>query len=561
MPGGHRSPDDHLLRAVVQWRLRTGSRRDVSADEVIQHAHTWTRRALLQSGAALGAGAALSACTSGSSSTDASSPSSSPPPESKAGPRVVVVGAGLAGLAAAYRLSQAGVNVRVFEARDRVGGRCWSSTGWTAEQVGEHGGEFIDTRHVHMLGLARELDLQVDDLWSTWEPGASSLTWVDGVDVDRKDFMATINEASRQLASVAKRNGSFFAKDAGVKALAFDEMTEAEWVTAETGEPIDSPMGRLFSASQASWYGLDANQLSASNLIDFYAAKSPGDDERYTIHGGNDQVPQGLADSLPSGSVTLEAALESVRPLSNGEYELVFSSSSVPVVADFLVLALPFTALQDVDLSQAGFSDIKTLAINGLGMGTNSKVLLQFDQPLRQFDNWSSYLQRADAPQFSTWESGSTDSDDRQYALLTIFAGGRAGASYPTDQAHGVAPSEVADQTLDALDEMLPGIASAQVGDMWLDYWAKDPWIRGSYAAFLPGNMTSFLGLMGRSEGRAHFAGEHTSVYSQGYLNGGAESGSRVAAEILDELDLPYPEGLETSLRQQQRYEPIYPWT
>ncbi|MEO8105727.1 MAG: NAD(P)/FAD-dependent oxidoreductase [Actinomycetes bacterium] len=471
------------------------------------------------------------------------------------------MGAGLAGLTAAYRLSQAGVDVSVFEARDRVGGRCWSSTGWEADQVGEHGGEFIDTRHVHLLGLAQELKLQVDDLWSTWEPGTSSLTWVDGVDVDRKDFMATINETSRQLTSVAKRNGSYFAKDAGVRAQAFDEMTEAEWLTAETGESIDSPMGRLFSAGQASWYGLDADQLSASNLIDFYAVEWPGDDERYTIHGGNDQIPQGLAASLPAGSVTLDAALESVRTLSNGEYELVFGNSSVPVVADFLVLALPFTAMQDVDLSKAGFSDLKKLAINRQGMGTNSKVLLQFDEPLREFENWSGYLQRADDPQFSTWESGSADSSDRQYALVTIFAGGAAGATYPTDQPHGTAPTEVADQTLDALDEMLPGIAAAQVGGVWLDYWTKDPWVKGSYAAFLPGNMTSFLGLMGRSEGRAHFAGEHTSVYSQGYLNGGAESGSRVAAEVLDVLDIPYPDGLRAAFLEQRQYKPIYPWS
>ena len=546
---------------MVQWRLRSGQTRDLSADEALTRAAALTRRSFLRAGTLLGAGVAVAACTSDSDPTGSGSGSSSAAPRSGGGPRVAVVGAGLAGLTAAYRLDQAGVDVRVFDARDRVGGRCWSSPGWAGDQVGEHGGEFIDTRHVHMLGLARELDLQVDDLWSTWEPGASSLTWVDGVDVDRKDFMATINEATRQLASIAKRNGSYFAKNAGAKAVAFDEMTAAEWITAETGEPIDTPMGQLFSAGQASWYGLDADQLSASNLIDFYAVETPDDDERYTIHGGNDQVPQGLADALPSGSVTLDAALEAVRSLANGEYELVFSNSSNPVIADFIVLALPFTAMRDVDLSRAGFSDLKVSAIDKLGMGSNSKVLLQFDQPLREFDNWSGYLQRADDPQFSTWESGSTDSDDRQYSLLTIFAGGRAGASYPTDQAHGVAPSEVADQTLDALDEMLPGIAASQVGDIWLDYWAKDPWVRGSYAAFLPGNMTSFLGLMGTSEGHAHFAGEHTSVYSQGYLNGGAESGSRVAAEILDELELPYPEGLQTALRQQQNYEPIYPWT
>ena len=320
-------------------------------------------------------------------------------------------------------------------------------------------------------------------------------------------------------------------------------------------------MGQLFSSGQAGWYGLDADALSASNLIDFYAVETPDDDERYTINGGNDQVPQAMAEALPRGSITLDAALESVRRRPGDGYELTFSSSATPVAADYLVLAVPFTTLQDVDLGDAGFSATKRSAIDELGMGTNSKVLIQFDQPLREFDNWSGYLQRADNPQFSTWESSTTDSGDPEYALLTIFAGGRDGATYPTEQPHGAAPSDVADDTLAALDEMLPGIAAAQTGEIWLDYWTKDPWVRGSYAAFLPGNMTSYLGEMGRAEGRAHFAGEHTSVYSQGYLNGGAESGSRVAAEILDLVDRPYPAGLETALRQQSRYEPVYPWS
>ena len=559
MPGGRRSAEDRLLRELVLWRLATGETRQISSDEAVHRSHVLSRRQLLQAGGLLGVGALASACTGGGDTTAAPSPTPSGRPGE--GPRVVVVGAGLGGLTAAYRLQQAGVDVRVYDARDRVGGRCWSSRGWAGGQIGEHGGEFIDTRHVHMLGLADELGLQVDDLWDAWEPGRTSLTWLDGEDVDRKAVMEPINEASRQLATLARRNGSFFAGEAGPRAVAFDEMTQADWVTEQTGESIDSPMGRLFSSSQAGWYGLDADALSASNLIDFYAVRWDGADERYTVHDGNDAVPNGLAEALPDGSVTLESPLTAVRRLPDGRYELTFTSTSAPVVADFVVFALPFTALRDVDLDDAGFSATKRAAIEKLGMGTNSKVLLQFDGSVGDFDNWSGYSQRADTPQFGSWESGTTDPGSNDYSLLTLFAGGRDGASYPTDQPHGVAPAEVADQTLAALDEMLPGIASAHTGDVWLDFWTKDPWSRGSYAAFVPGNMTSFLGLMGEPEGRAHFAGEHTSVYSQGYLNGGAESGSRVAAEILDRMDQPYPPGLKKAFDEQARYEPVYPWS
>jgi monoamine oxidase len=264
--------------------------------------------------------------------------------------------------------------------------------------------------------------------------------------------------------------------------------------------------------------------------------------------------------ALPSGATTLEAALESVRRTPSGGYELQFSDSSAPVAADFVVLALPFTALQDVDLDDAGLSDRKRAAIEQLGMGTNSKVLLQLDRSYRSLDRWSSFLRRSDDPRFATWESSDTDRDASRYSLITCYSGGRAGTSHPADRAHGVARPEVGRSVLAALDEMVPGVAAAQVGDVWLDQWADDPWVRGSYAAFLPGHTTSFWGTTGQAEGRIHFAGEHTSVYSQGYLNGGVESGGRVAAELLGALDRELPSGLTTALREQTTYEPTYPW-
>jgi monoamine oxidase len=76
-----------------------------------------------------------------------------------------VIGAGLAGLTAAYQLSQQGLQVRLYEARDRIGGRCWTARGFADGRTAEHGGEFIDTRHVHPIQLAKELDLHLTDLW------------------------------------------------------------------------------------------------------------------------------------------------------------------------------------------------------------------------------------------------------------------------------------------------------------------------------------------------------------------------------------------------------------
>lgn len=83
---------------------------------------------------------------------------------------------------------------------------------------------------------------------------------------------------------------------------------------------------------------------------------------------------------------------------------------------------------------------------------------------------------------------------------------------------------------------MLPGLASRWNGKAVLDYWPGYPWTRGSYAYWKAGQYTRFAGIEGEREGNCHFAGEHTSLDSQGYLNGAVESGGRVASEILADV-------------------------
>ncbi len=100
-------------------------------------AETLSRRELLQRGALGGAGLLLAPSLFGCSESSG-----------RAGPRIVVVGAGLAGLACAYRLQLRGLGCTVYEANpERIGGRCWTAREFAAGQTAEHGGEFIDSRH------------------------------------------------------------------------------------------------------------------------------------------------------------------------------------------------------------------------------------------------------------------------------------------------------------------------------------------------------------------------------------------------------------------------------
>jgi hypothetical protein len=126
-----------------------------------------------------------------------------------------------------------------------------------------------------------------------------------------------------------------------------------------------------------------------------------------------------------------------------------------------------------------------------------------------------------------------------QTPVLTVYNGGKEGASYPTDVAHGPAPPGVVADVLASLGRGVPGVVGAWNGLAFLDSWVDDPWVRGSYAGFGPGQYTNFWGFLGLREGPVHFAGEHTSTFSQGYLNGGVESGERAAREVMNALGVP----------------------
>src|SRR5690349_21423839 len=209
MPGGRLSKLAREVREQAQAGCGTGQVDGAPYGDTVERAarEGLSRRGLLRMGGAAGVSAALSACTARSSPA-AGAPKTRSPGAAAHAARVVVVGAGLAGTTAAYRLARSGVQVRLFEARDRIGGRCWTARGFADGQTAEHGGEFIDTRHVHMRGLARELGLQLDDLWQGGVPDAISPIWINGGYFDYYDkFNAELDRITTVVQAAARRIG------------------------------------------------------------------------------------------------------------------------------------------------------------------------------------------------------------------------------------------------------------------------------------------------------------------------------------------------------------------
>ena len=288
----------------------------------------------------------------------------------------------------------------------------------------------------------------------------------------------------------------------------------------------------ILEAAYVNEFGLNLVDQSSLNFVETIGTDTSDgfeiygvSDQRYKIRGGNHQIVAALAEQV-TDRISLGYRLEALRRGSSGEYLLNFATGHgghSEVAADFVVLCLPFTILRQIDLS-VPLPPIKQKAIEELGYGVDAKLILGFQS--RQwreigFDG-DSY---ADQPYQSGWDSSRLQPSS--YGAYTIYPGGSQALALQS----GSAPQQ-AKRLLPGLDRVFPGVHDQWLGTALRAYWPSNPFVRASYAAYQPGQWTGIRGAEGRTVGNLYFAGEHTSLDWQGYMNGGAESG-RVAAEAL----------------------------
>ena len=192
-----------------------------------------------------------------------------------------------------------------------------------------------------------------------------------------------------------------------------------------------------------------------------------------------------------------------------------------------MILALPFTLLRGVDTRQAGFSARKRRSIAELGMGRNTKLQLQFDE---RFWRRAGGQRRVSAARRVPDDVGGDARAGRRRRHPQLLLGRRRGGGggrrrSPTrpHRARGTRP-------------VAPEASAHWNGRVIRNAWDRHPWSLGSYALVRPGQYTSFYGIEGVPEGHVYFAGEHTSLAAQGYLEGAVESGQRAAREVLASL-------------------------
>lgn len=466
---------------------------------------------------------------------------------------MVVVGAGLAGLACAYRIAQHDVDLVLLEAQDRVGGRCWSSTGWLNGQTAEHGGEHIEAGQDHILDLIAHLGLELEDRAAEAGEGLIQLGGESISPSAVKGLPQVLRTLRRELTKVG--TARYDLASAAVRKL--DEMSIAEWIDENVEGGRRGTIGLSVEAATALNQGFDATQSSALTLHLMFVGGldtgvvgdsfsfGHGDDQESPefhetvraavaevmhVRGGNDQIVAGLVERLPAGVLRMESPLTRLSRRPDGRYEVEVAGDPRSLLADQVVLALPLPCLRSVDLDTAGLSQRRHDAIAELPMGQGTKLLLQMDTRLSDIESWPGFAV-TDSPAVALWDTGAGQPGDS--GLLTFFTSGRV---FAAREPHAAATESVLARANALLADVLPGVEHHTGEAAWLDSWPDDPWAQGSYAGFAPGQFTRYFGFLHLPEQGVHFAGEHTSMGSQGYLDGAVESGERAAREVLASL-------------------------
>ena len=458
----------------------------------------------------------------------------------KAEPReVAVVGAGIAGLTCAYRLHQAGVPVRVFEGQSRVGGRMWSLRGHFPENlVCELGGELVDSNHEALRAMCGELGLELDDFEQDDSKLARDVWFFDGKRIKDAAVVEAFRPVAEQIdAAWETVTGETITYQEPNGGEAIDRMSIAQWLDQAGAEGW---FRTLLDVAYTTEYGREIAEQSAWNFLMMIDSNPEPfrifgeSDERFHIRGGNDQVPTKLA-GLLSDRVETGTRLESLAQRADGAYELALrrDQTSRTVVADRVLLAIPFTKLREVALD-VDLPEVKRKAIAELGYGTNAKLMVGFSERLWRTQGGSNGSVLTDLPFQLTWEA--TRLQPGGAGILVCFTGGQRGIEIGEGT-----PAAQSEKFARELERVFPGIDERRIGEARF-HWPTFEWTKGSYACYLPGQWTTICGAEGERAGNLHFAGEHTSLDFQGFMEGGCETGERAAQEILVDLGLAQPE-------------------
>jgi monoamine oxidase len=429
--------------------------------------------------------------------------------------KVIVLGAGISGLCAAYELSQNGFEVVILEARNRIGGRVHTIRDpFEYGQFAEAGAMVVPDSHSLTKRYATDFGIPLTPVPAN-HPAVYRVAgrrWI-GTSEDSNSPAFLQN---KYLRPYIQQISTSLTTDAWPPdfAKAMDDSSLYQFLR---NEGISREEISLLRMEYIDEWGDGIESYSA--LSGFYDLARGRSSSLFRVQGGSDRLPHAFASRL--SNIYLNSPVHQVNQTE--EYiEVLFSEDGQlqKQRGDFLICTIPYSVLSAVKME---LPSEKRNAIQELGYTSVARVYAQFKERfwIRQGLSGFAYTDHEFLSIFH-----STANQEGQAGILEAYISGPLARKISS-----MNKVERIENTLSFLEELHPEMRKHLLKTASV-CWDQDPWAGGAYSWFKPGQMTNLLPILGRPCGKIHFAGDHTSSLP-GWMQGALESAHRAVAEIL----------------------------